>query len=322
MSTKANDFKIGLFVLAGLGLLAAGIFGFGASRYLEQTVMKETYVAGNVDGLAVGAPVTLRGVRVGKVTRIDFTWNVYPQAEPGYVLIEFEIRKSFAREAPGQGRTEVLEEEVNRGLRARVKASGFLGSCFLSLEYVDPRDHPTLPVPWRPRYAYIPSAPSQISELFVSAEQSLRKLSQLDLQKIGRSLERDLDAGEKLLNHVDAVDFSGIGTNTQGLVTDLRGLTAHVQSFVGQVDGTIKAMKLEGVSGKADALLDQLQAAAHQLEFILANLDTGSLNATLVTVRRASAQLEDVLRELKEYPSGFLFGAQPRTARSLDHPGK
>ena len=38
-------------------------------------------------------------------------------------------------------------EAVKQGLRARVKAAGFLGTSFLSLEYVDPRDHPTLPVP-------------------------------------------------------------------------------------------------------------------------------------------------------------------------------
>jgi ABC-type transporter Mla subunit MlaD len=322
MNIRAHDFKLGLFILAGLAILAAGILGFGASHYFEKTTLQETYVEGNVDGLAVGAPVTLRGVRVGKVTRIDFTWNTYPQAEPRYVLIEFEIRNSIARELPGKGQVELLQAEVNQGLRARVKASGFLGSSYLSLEYVDPRNHPGLAVPWRPHNAYIPSAPSQLSELFVSAEQTLHNLSQIDLQRIGRQVERDLDAGERLINHVDAVDFAGIGTNTHALVTDLRELSSRAHSFVDDVDSTLKAMKLEGVSGKADVLLGQLQSAAKRLDSILANLDTGSLNATLATVRRASSELEDVLRELKAYPSGFLFGAQPHQARSLDRPGK
>src|SRR5215831_12063878 len=91
---KISEFKLGLFILMGLVISTAGILGFGAARYFEKTTLEETYIAGNVDGLAVGAPVALRGVRVGKVTRIDFTWNTYPQAEPGYVLIEFEIRNS------------------------------------------------------------------------------------------------------------------------------------------------------------------------------------------------------------------------------------
>src|SRR5689334_6219100 len=160
---KINEFKLGLFILTGLVILAAGIVGFGAARSFEKTTLEETYVTGNVDGLAVGAPVTLRGVRVGKVTRIDFTWNTYPQTEPRYVLIEFEVRNSVARERPSQSRSELFAAEVKQGLRARVKAAGFLGTSFLSLEYVDPHYYPTLPVPWRPRYSYVPSAPSQLS---------------------------------------------------------------------------------------------------------------------------------------------------------------
>jgi ABC-type transporter Mla subunit MlaD len=313
-----NEFKIGLFILAGMVILAAGILGFGASRYFEKTTLEETYVAGNVEGLSVGVPVTLRGVRVGKVTRIDFTWNIYPETEPGYVLIEFEIRNSLVRDLPGKSRSDLLTAEVKQGLRARVKAAGFMGTSFLSLEYVDPRDHPLLPVPWRPRYGYIPSAPSQISELFVSAEQSLRKLSQLDFQKIGSLIERDLDAGERLIKHVDAVDFSGIGTNAHGLVSDLRGLGTNVQTFVSGVNGTLKAMKLEGISSKADALLGQLQSTAHQLDSIFSAVEPESVNETLATVRRAVAQLEDTLRQLKEYPSGFIFGSQPHAAQSLE----
>ncbi len=319
---KISEFKLGLFILTGLLIVAAGVLGFGASRYFEKTTLQETYVAGNVDGLSVGAPVTLRGVRVGKVTRIDFTWNTYAEAEPGYVLIEFEMRNSITRERAVRSQSDLLETEVKQGLRARVKAAGFLGTSFLSLEYVDPRDHPTLPVPWRPRHAYIPSAPSQVSELFVSAEQSLHKLSQLDVEKIGRLIERDLDAGERLINHVDAVDFAQIGTNTHGLVTDLRGLSANLQSFVGEVNGTLKAMKLEGVSSKADALLAQLQSTAHQLDAILNAVEPGSVNETLATVHRAVAQLEDTLRQLKEYPSGFLFGSRPHTAQSLERSAK
>jgi len=322
MSAGRNDFKLGLFILVGFGLLVAGVLGVGAARYFEKTTLEETCVAGNVDGLAVGAPVTLRGVRVGKVTRIDFTWNVYRAAEPRYVLIEFEIRNAISGEQPGKNRAELLQAEVAQGLRARVKASGFLGSSFLSLEYVDPANHPPLPVPWTPRYAYVPSAPSQISELFVSAEQTLHKLAQLDLHKLSSSLERDLDAGERLLNHIDAIDFGGIGTNASALVTDLRGLSGNLQSFVGEIRGTLKGMNLEGVSSDVDGLLSQLQTTAHQLDFMLASLDTGSVNDTLATVRRASAQLEDVLRELKEYPSGFLFGAQPRPARSVERLSK
>lgn len=47
-------------------------------------------------------------------------------------------------------------------------------------------------------------------------------------------------------------------------------------------------------------LVLQLQTTVHQLDLVLANLDTSSLNDTLASVRRASAELEETLRELKQ----------------------
>jgi hypothetical protein len=105
------------------------------------------------------------------------------------------------------------------------------------------------------------------------------------------------------------------------LVIDLRGLSTNLQSLVRDLNATVKRMDLERVSHDTDKLVLQLQAAVQQLEVVLANLDTGSLNETLATVGRASTELEEALRELKLYPSGFLFGAPPPPAKSVA-PGK
>ena len=66
MSTTTNNFKLGLFTLCGLAILIAGVLAFGARSYFEPTSLFETYVAGDVTGLAVGSAVELRGVHVGK----------------------------------------------------------------------------------------------------------------------------------------------------------------------------------------------------------------------------------------------------------------
>lgn len=60
MSTTTNDFKLGLFTLCGLAILIAGILAFGARSYFEPTSTYETYIAGDVTGLAVGSAVELR----------------------------------------------------------------------------------------------------------------------------------------------------------------------------------------------------------------------------------------------------------------------
>src|SRR5512135_975263 len=99
---KTNDFKLGLFVLVGIGLLLGAIFIFEGSRLLESKIVGETYVTGNVEGLKSGAQVTLRGVPVGEVTRINFTWNVYRRPEPRYVYVEFTVHSDVSLVLPGR----------------------------------------------------------------------------------------------------------------------------------------------------------------------------------------------------------------------------
>ena len=72
MSEQANNFKIGVFVLIGFGLLAGSLFALGLGSYFMKGDMFETYVDGRVENLAVGALVKLRGVTIGKVTDISF----------------------------------------------------------------------------------------------------------------------------------------------------------------------------------------------------------------------------------------------------------
>src|SRR5438876_5105795 len=129
MSAKTNDFKLGLFVLAGVALLIAGILAFGARSFFEKKGVLETYIDDEVQGLSVGSPVELRGVRVGKVTRINFSWNVYPETNSNYVVVEFEIRDDVSPLPPGEAREQLIQSEIKRGLRARVKAQGITGTC-------------------------------------------------------------------------------------------------------------------------------------------------------------------------------------------------
>ena len=70
MAARANYFKIGLFVVIAFTLAILGMIVLGALTMLEKTVPLVTYLDENVQGLAVGAPVRLRGVQIGRVSEI------------------------------------------------------------------------------------------------------------------------------------------------------------------------------------------------------------------------------------------------------------
>jgi hypothetical protein len=49
----------------------------------------------------------------------------------------------------------------------------------------------------------------------------------------------------------------------------------------------------------------------------LTSVDFDSLNQTLAKARQAIQNINDVLSELKEYPSGFIFGEPPPRLKEL-----
>jgi paraquat-inducible protein B len=237
-------------------------------------------------------------------------------------MVEFEVRDDVSPLPPGEARQEMIQTEIKKGLRARVKAQGLTGTCILSLEYVNAANYPTMEVPWTPKNNYIPSAPSQFNQLLASIEKSLRNFEQLDLSKIGKSLDRDLAGVERILEKAEQLDFDALSTNANGLLLELRETNQKLMAFVTTTQGTVKGLNLEKLSTNADNLLGELRETLQKLQPGLANLDFNSLNETLSSTRRAIQTFDDVLRKLQEYPSGFIFGQRPPPAKSVQRPAK
>jgi len=303
MSERAHEFKIGLFVLAAVGLIIAGLIAFAFSRDVEPMYHFETYVTGDVEGLSVGSAVTLRGVNVGQVTAIKFSWIECPPGHPGCVVIRFNMARSM-----GPVRLEgdvggLLHERIEAGLRAVVQGQGITGTSILALKYVDAKKYPPLEFPWTPKSIYIPSAPSEFSQI--------------------------LAAVNATLTNIEKIDFEGIGRTVQGKLDDLdvKAISAELQQLVGESKTTVRdirtqlaSMHLEEVGKNANQLLLGLQDTNARLERTanrLSGVDFRNLNDTLAGTREATRELNDVLEELKRYPSGFLFGDPPPPAAAV-----
>jgi phospholipid/cholesterol/gamma-HCH transport system substrate-binding protein len=322
MSTPTNNFKLGLFTLCGLAILIAGILAFGARSYFEPSSRFETYIEGDVAGLAVGSEVEFRGVRVGKVTGINFSWSEYQETQPNYIVVEFEMRDDVTPLPPGKARSEMLQSAISHGLRARLKSQGITGTSFLSLENVNPDENPPAQVPWTPKHTYIPAAPGQFSELLASIDKSLHNFEHLDFVAMNRLVQSDLKSAGKVFDKVDQLDFGGLGTNANALLTELRGSNTKLNSFIGDTDDTLKKIKLVNLSKDLDGLVGQLQDTVARMQPGLANIDFDEVNRTMANARSTLHDLDDVLAELKNYPSGFFLGAPPPPVKELRSPAK
>ncbi len=115
MQSKAIEMAVGLFVLAGilaLGMLALRIGNLNTTEIQGGYTVYGRFI--NVGGLNVKAPVTMAGVRIGRVTGIH--------VDPGdfNAVVAMRIEKGF--------------DNIPRDTAASILTAGLLGAQYVGLE--------------------------------------------------------------------------------------------------------------------------------------------------------------------------------------------
>ncbi|MCC6198552.1 MAG: MCE family protein [Burkholderiales bacterium] len=346
MSQRANYFKLGLFVI---GALVAGILVLvliGSGRFLERRVTVETYFKESVQGLDIGSKLKYRGVTIGEVTKITFTYTRYQQDLPinqreRYVLVEAQLQPRLlgGRAAAGDmTNRENAKMEVEKGLRIRIAPQGITGLNFLEMDYVDPPP-PVLPIDWEPDNLYIPSAPGTVTALVNAAQDIMEKLHRIDLEATVARIDKLLDT-----------------TNERIAAVDVKALQERAEKTLAKLDTTLDGLQAKKVSDEATALLSELRQTNAELRKTLANPawqkipdDTAAavarvkdlvsdpklartvaslerivgrfdrlfgatdtdLATTLENLRTITDNLRDLTEETKRYPASVIFGQPP-----------
>ncbi|MES2716729.1 MAG: MlaD family protein [Pseudomonadota bacterium] len=175
---RSAAFRVGALALAGIVLLGLAIAAVGGQWFSarDRAVMR---FERSVYGLNVGAPVVLRGVRVGQVTAVGLA-----PAGPGGlampVTAEFDramLRDLLGADAPGSG--PALPVLIARGLVARLATQSLLtGLLYVDLDLVPGRaPAPAVAGP-------LPAIPTEATRLQTLQSQ----LERLDLAQIGEDL--------------------------------------------------------------------------------------------------------------------------------------
>ncbi len=346
MSQKANYFKLGLFVLGALAAGIAVLIIIGTGRWFERRVTIETYFKESVQGLDIGSKLKYRGVVIGEVTKISFTYVVYQQELPmteraRYVMVEAQLQPRLVggRAAAGDMTSpDNARMEVEKGLRLRIAPQGITGTNYLEMDYIDPPP-PVLPIEWTPQNVYIPSTPSTVTAFVNAAQEILTRLQHLDI-----------DGTLVNLNTLMATTNDRIGA------IDTKGLSQRADRTLAKLETTLDGIQAKKVSDEATALLAELRQSNAELRKTLANPTLqklpddaqaaiasvknlvsdpklaktvanmerimgrfdrlfGSTDTDLATTIENLRQITDNLRDLtentKRYPASVIFGAPP-----------
>ena len=137
MILKPPDARtIGLFVVGALALAVVGLIAFGATSYFEHRPRAVTFFHGSVAGLAAGAPVTFRGVPVGKVVDIALQINSATGAAHIPVIMEFQPDRIMVTGDTGGGTAGLSKSMLSAGLGASLVMQSFItGQLAIELDY-------------------------------------------------------------------------------------------------------------------------------------------------------------------------------------------
>jgi phospholipid/cholesterol/gamma-HCH transport system substrate-binding protein/paraquat-inducible protein B len=316
MNAKANYIRIGIFVLVSIFLFIAGLLAFGARSYFKTKLTYETAIEGDVTGLSVGSSVLYRGIPIGKVSEIDIAPNLYPSSTSDVIVVRCEIdQRILEKNLSEDQREQALEQANKKGLRAMVRAQSITGTSVIFLQYLDPDTYPPIAIDYTPLYPYVPSAPSQITRMLESIEQSLQNLQKLDLEAIGRGASNTLAQTTLLVQKLNHLDLDKTVTKADKLLDTL-------DSTVKNVNATVTSMKLDRLGNNADDLVLQLKESNAKLQTVMDKLGNAPLGETIDSLNADLQTLNQVLLQLKQYPSGFIFGAPPHPAKSVQPPSK
>ncbi len=214
----------------------------------------------SVRGLAVGAPVDLRGVTVGEVTNIDvvldpsrkeFSVPVEIQLYPEHLQTQF--RKDSGGKMPQPGTAEahrLLDDMVAHGFRAQIKSGSLLtGQLYVALDFVP--DARAARIEWNSSPPRFPTVPGSMEKLQKNLTEIVQRIEKLPLEKLAgdagqtmRSLDDTLKSADRLLQNMDkslVPEAKSVLTETKTTLEDVRKTLSDARTTLGGANGVLNA---------------------------------------------------------------------------------
>ena len=307
MSKKANPAAIGIFVVGSIVLATIATIMFGSGQFFSKKKSFIIYCQGSVNGLEIGAPVKLKGIKIGQVSKMYIRHNQIDESFSIPVIIELDTTRLQTTLGLSDDLSDPKEfnEEIISGLRARLQLSSFVtGLLYVELDYYPQAGLPVfIQRPDNKIYLEIPTIQSDFLEVFTAVSTIVDEVKQVDLKGSNLQITRFLSKLESSLDNLD------VGTLNDELVATLQSTHAllsnpEIHDTITTLNSTLKAacITLNRLDGKIDPLFDDIDATTTDLREAL-NAFTrlgGSANSLVQSDSPLVRELEASLREIGE----------------------
>jgi paraquat-inducible protein B len=238
------------------------------------------YFQGSLRGLSAGAPVELRGIEIGEVTRLSIQYDRHAGMLRFPVQVELYPQRilgpaaAAGASAPADGRR-LIDSMVAHGMRAQLKSGNLLsGGKYVSVDVR--RDAPRDTVGWNADPPVFPTTAGALDEIQDSLGDLAKKLDRVPYRELSRRLI--------------------------GATADLQSLLKRTDGLVGRID--------RDLAPEAQATLQQARGALEDARSALAPGAplSGDLAGTLVELTRAARSVQALADYLERHPEALIRG--------------
>ena len=304
MNFEKQDARLGLLVLVSLGLFLGLVAYKNAGAVTERTYPLVVRLD-QMEGLAPGTDVQLKGYRVGAVERVDMR----QEGKDYHFLAHIALREDI---------------RLWRGTRANLAPKG-VGSVMLDLRLPEMAERV---VPLVAGDEIPGDSGVSISGVLERADSLMTSL-QAGVDGLRTRIERkglgdvlDHPSVRQALHSLD-----GTLREFQSLAKESRGLVGHADHSMGEADkalasldkslSTVRAL-MDKRGPELDQILVSLAATLKQAEAFMGRFtaeDQPELTQSLKSLRRSLASVEELLEILKQKPSRVVWGTPSDSER-------
>ncbi|HEV2055932.1 MAG TPA: MlaD family protein [Methylomirabilota bacterium] len=282
MSKRANPTAIGAFVVSAVALAVVGIITLGGMQIFKKELPFVMFFDGDLGGLDVGAPVEIRGVKIGAVTKIRLFANtnrigVYVNIDPSLLPRGGKVRQN----------AEAVEDLIKQGLRAQLKTQSMLtGQLLVYLDFF-PGISVAL-VGLDPDVPEIPTVPTTLARLQAQVEAIFNKLDKVKFDELINDVSLTLKGAKDLMAS-----------------PELKAAVVSANTALQQADKTLKRLdaQLELLGSKTDATLVETRELLAETRKFLANVDA-QIGPLAASIKDASTSAQGTLRTVDRAVDG------------------
>ncbi len=338
MSKPINPLAIGGFTVGALALLVAGLLMFGGDQFFKSD--KAPFVIffdSSLNGLEIGAPVKMQGVKIGSVTEIVL--QIDPKTGKAVKPVVVEIDRNNFVIMNGQPFAKAMTRKEAIANRDKLVAAGFRArletqSLLTGLLYVDLDLHPENP-PMYTGFKYhglteLPAIPTTAEEILNIAEEMAKKLRALPLDQIVLDLSESLKEIKILLSSDDLRKSRvALAKSLEGMELTISTLNRSLEPMLKDTNRTIhdtnllmqdtRAMvrdvhhDIKPILISADKALLAATAALNKTQDSMAEVGDAigpdsAFNETLESLKDASRSIKELTDYLERHPESLISG--------------